>query len=117
MVVGNDHVDALGHRQAGPLVGEHAAVGRENQPGAGRTGSREPRSAEIVAVLEPMWHEGYDVARPHSAQPNGVESRRAHAIHVIVAMDQDGLSRGDRGCDSPGRLGTVGQRMGRVEML
>ena len=117
MVVGNDYVDALGHRHAGPLVGEHAAVCRENQPGAGRTGGRETCRTEIVAVLEPMWHERYDVASPQSAQPDSVEGRRAHAIHVVVAVDQNGLSGSDRGCNPAGRLGTVGQHIGRVEML
>ena len=105
-MVGDDHLEAArlrgsdlldrrdpavdGHEQAATLVGE----------------PRDRVAGDAVALLEAARQMPFDVGAERPQRQDG-ERRGADAVHVIVAVDADPLSVGDRRADPVDRDGHV----------
>ena len=114
-MVGHHDVDSLLAGAPDPFVGEHAAVDRQNQSGSRFAGRRESGRAEIVPVLQAMGHERDDPGSERG-QDSREEGRAADSVDVVVAVDQDSLTRADRPEDPIKRPGCVRKQGGGVEV-
>ena len=81
-----------------------AAIAGDDQPGADRPGEGEAGGTEVIAVAQPVGDEGVDVGArlPERA---GEQRGGRLAVHVVVAVHQDGLAPGDGPGDRSDRVG------------
>ena len=92
VVVGDDDADA---RRRAPRATVSTAVMPQSQvmtsdAPAARAAAR-PGGAEVVAVAEPVRHERHHVGAGR-AERAGEQRRGALAVHVVVAVHQDGAA-------------------------
>ena len=103
-VVVSDHdPDARGPRGPHRFDRGDPAVAGDDERRAEALGHGEPRGPEIVSVAEPVRYEPDDVG-PGLPQRPGEQGGGALAVHVVVAVDQDGASRPHRRGDFLDRL-------------
>ena len=109
MVVGDDDIHA---ELAGPRDGlgrRDAAVDGQQQARAGRRELLDARDRDAVAVLEATGQEGLDLGA-EQAEHLHRERRRADAVDVVVAVDDDAAAGGDRALDERAGLRHVPER-------
>ena len=85
--------------QSQVMTSEAPAALRRGQPGG----------TEVVAVAQPVGHERTTSA-PRRPKRAGEQRRGALAVHVVVAVHQDGAAGPHGGGDGLDRLGHAGER-------
>ena len=116
MVVGDDQVDSRRAQVIGGGVGRSAAVACEHHSRACRLRRRHTRGPEIVAVRPAVRNERH--GRPaERADGAGHQRGRAHAVHVVIAVDQDRLMRPDRIGQALDGSREVFQKCRRMQLL
>ena len=105
MVVGDDHVQPQRLRQRHQRHAGHAAVHRDHQRRPRRDGA-DRRFVQAVALGVTRGQIHLHV-RALSAQIVGQQRRRAHAVHVVVAIDADVRALRHGGADAGHGLGHV----------
>ena len=96
VMIGDDHVASRGARRAHRLQRPDAAVAGDDEARAHPLRLRQARGPEVVTVAQPVRHER--VHRGAGAREHPREQRRrALAIHVVVAVHEDGDPAAHRG--------------------
>ncbi len=95
MVVGDDHLVSGRARPGHRVYRRDAAVAGDDEPRADLRRLGQAGGTEVVAIPEPMRHERVrDASRP--AQGPREHGRGTLAIHVVVAVHEDGGPVADR---------------------
>ena len=123
VVIGDDEFEAelTGPRRLGDA--RDAAIDRDDEARSLGGERLERRGVESVALLDPVGHVP-DAAAIRRRRARGIECleavgedrRGAHAVGVVVAIDDDAAARPDRREDAVGRLRNAGQRLGVAEV-
>jgi hypothetical protein len=103
VVVGDDDVEAAGARGRHLVDGGDAAVDRDQQIAPARPQAADRSFGEAVAVVEAARDEPGDV-RAEAAQRANHDRSRAHAVDVVVAVDDDSPAGGDLAADEGERF-------------
>ena len=111
VVIGDHHADAGRPRVAHRVHRGDAAVAGDHQRRAEPLGRGQPGGSEVVAVPQPVGHEADDVGA-RGPKRAGEQRGGALAVHVVIAVDQDGAARPHSGRDGVHRLGDAGERHG-----
>ena len=93
-----------------------AAVAGEHHGGAGRDGGVHAGRAQVVAVLEATRDERHHVAAER-AERSRHQGGAAHAVHVVVAVDEDHLTGGHGGGEALHRTLQVEHGAGFVQLI
>ena len=115
-MVGDDDVDAGGAGGRHLLDGGDRAVDGDEQRGAA---SRQPLhggARQAVAVVDAAGEKPSDVGAEAAQGPHH-DRRRAHAVDVVVAVDDDPPAGGDVGVDRGQRRVDAGERAGVVALV
>ena len=104
VMVGDHDVDAVLPRAPHRVHRGDAAVAREDEAGTDTEGFGQPRGAEVVTIAEAVGDERFRLGAG-GAQRAGEERGGALPVHVVVAVDQDGVTRLHRAGDDVDRLG------------
>ena len=115
VVIGDHHADARGARLPHRLHRRDAAVAGDDQRGAGRAGRVEAGRSEVVAVAQTVGDERHDV-RPGGAEGAGEHRGGALAVHVVVAVHQDGAAGAHGSGDGVHRFCHAGEDEGIGEI-
>ena len=99
VVVGHHHIDSRLACRPDHVHRRDAAIAGQDQAGADLSGPGKPGLAEVVAVAHPVRHEGHHGGPGLSERP-GEEGGGALPIHVVVAVDEDGLAGSHRTHDN-----------------
>ena len=106
MVVGDDHLEATRLRGSDLLDRRDPAVDGHEQAATLVGKPRDRVAGDAVALLEAAREMPFDIGAERPQRQEG-ERGGADAVHVIVAVDADPLSVGDRRADPVDRDGHV----------
>ena len=95
VMIGDDDVDARGSGGSHGFDRGDPAVARDDQPCANALRLPQPCRPEVVAVADPVRHEGMH-RRAGAAQNAREHGRGALAVHVVIAVHQDRPLLADR---------------------
>ena len=116
MMVGDDHVDTDLRGVCGLLDGGNAAVDRYDKAHVLRLERIERGAVEPVALLVPVWDIGH-APEPLTAQIVRDKAGGGYSVHVIVAVDRNGLPVPYRAQDALTRLVHVQHQHGVAQQL
>ena len=110
-MVGDDQVQAELPRQRGLLDAGDAAIDGDHQsPPCRRASDADGLGVQPVAFVDAVRNVIADLGAEHlQAEPE--DGRAGHAVDVVIAVDDDPLSGGDRLVDPPGGLAAAGQEL------
>ncbi len=116
VVVGDDHVDPRGLQPVDRRVRARPAIARDDEARPACLRRAHARVAEVVAVRQPPRNERHDGAAERAERPHH-ERRRADAVDVVVAVDENGLLVPYGARDALDRAIEVGELCRLVEMI
>jgi hypothetical protein len=115
-MVGDDRIDAPTPSFVQPLVCDDSAVCGQDDRSPDLDGPAESGFPEIVSVPKTVRYKRHD-AHPEAPEPERIEGRGAHSVHVVIPVDEHGLPAIGR-AQQPIRGGLpVREEFWRVEMI
>ena len=115
VVVGDDEVDAQALRGFSGGKGADAGVHADDEPNATLGGLLDDLVAHAVAFADAVRHVVVDLSAAQ-LQRRLEDDDGGGAVHVVVAIDEDGLAALDGGAQALHRRAKAGHQIGRVQV-
>ena len=115
VMIGHDQIDAQTLRGFRGREGANAHVDADDQANARRRGTLDHVVAHVVAFTNAM--RDVEVGRASAELDRGFQNDDGHgAVHVVVAVDEDGFFAFDGGVDAIDRCAEAGHTIWSVKM-